>query len=112
VHDLWPLPLVVFGLLPDVTLLAVAREARRRRQSAGESRAVAAYEVAHQPLLALALIALAIVGLLAARLLNAAPDEFETARRIPLYCFTGGIVWLAHIAYERAFGFARKVRNG
>jgi hypothetical protein len=112
VHDLWPLPLVVFALLPDITLLAAARDTVRRRQSPGASGAVAAYEIAHQPLLALAVIALAIGALLAARMLNHAPEQFETARRIPLYCFTGGVVWLGHIAYERAFDFARKVRNG
>jgi hypothetical protein len=102
VHELSPVPLVAIAVLPDVALLARLTNADEHRRSLPD---VSADEIVHQPLLAVALIVLAIAGLLVARVLNETPDAFEAARRIPLYIFTAGIVWFAHIAFERAFGF-------
>ena len=108
VHDLWPVPFLVVALLPDAAMVVLGwpdgSERLRRR-------AVSAYNVVHQPLLPLAVIGLAVAALPVARVLNETPDAFEAARRIPLYCFTAGIVWFGHIAFERAFGFGLR-RDG
>ena len=103
VHDLWPGPLLVIALLPELALVvegwADGRDPLRRR-------AASVYAVVHEPIVPLAVMALAVASLLVARVLNESPAAFESARRIPLYCYTAGTVWFAHIAFERAFGFS------
>jgi predicted acyltransferase len=110
VHDLGPAPILVFAVLPDLAFLVGIGQPHERGQL--PSRAVPAYNLAHRPLVALAVIALALAGLLAARLLKQAPAEFEAARRIPLVVYVAGVTWLAHIALDRALGFGLRTPEG
>lgn len=110
VHDLGPLPIIVFAVLPDLTFLAGVGERHERGQL--PPRAVPAYNLAHRPMVPLVVIAVALTALLLIRLLVAAPDQFEAARRIPLVAYTAGITWLAHIAFDRAFGFGLRTPDG
>jgi len=109
VHDLWPAILACW-LLPDLTFLMGAGQGHEPGQL--PPRAVPAYNLAHRPLLPLALIALALVALLAARLLNQDQVGFEAARRVPLYLYTAAIGWFAHIAVDRGFGFGLRTAAG
>jgi hypothetical protein len=110
VHDLGLLPIVLFGLLPDLTLILGIGQ--RHEPGQLPARAVGPYNVAHRLVIPIALIALALLGLLVARLLNDDPDAFEAARRIPLLVYVAGISWLAHIALDRAFGFGLRTPDG
>ena len=110
VHDLGPLPIVLFGLLPDLTLILGIGQRHERGQL--PARAVRAYNLAHRLVIPVALIALALLGLLGARLLNDDPDAFEAARRIPLLVYVAAISWLAHVALDRAFGFGLRTPDG
>ncbi|HEU4673998.1 MAG TPA: DUF4260 family protein [Candidatus Limnocylindrales bacterium] len=110
VHDLGPVPIVVFAVLPDLAFLAGIGQPHRPGQL--PPRAVPAYNLAHRPVIPVALIALALVGLLGARLLNEEPGAFEAARRIPLVVYVAGLTWLAHVALDRAFGFGLRTADG
>jgi hypothetical protein len=110
VHDLDPLLLVAFVVAPDLAFLVGAGQPHALDQL--PRRAVPWYNVAHQPVLPLVVIALALVALLAARLLNDDPARWEAARALPLVAYTAGITWLAHIALDRAFGFGLRTPDG
>jgi hypothetical protein len=110
VHDLGPLPIIVFAVLPDLTFLAGLGQRHERGQL--PRRAVLPYNLAHRPIVPLLVVVVALIALLAIRLLVVAPDQFEGARRIPLIAYTAGITWLAHIALDRAFGFGLRAPDG
>jgi len=110
VHDLGPLPIVVFGLAPDLALLVGAGQPHERGQLPPS--AVPAYNATHRLVVPLGLIGVALAGLLAARLLNDSPEAFEAARAVPLVVYVAGIAWLAHVAFDRAFGFGLRTPSG
>jgi Domain of unknown function (DUF4260) len=91
-HDLGPAPILIFALLPDLTFVAGAGQAHAPRQL--PPRAVPFYNLAHQPLGPLALIALASIVPLS------------------LFWFVAGLTWLAHIAIDRAFGYGQRTAEG
>jgi hypothetical protein len=103
VHDLGPVPILVFAVLPDVALLAGADQRHPRRQL--PPRAITAYNLTHGLVIPLSLIGMALAGLLAARVLNEPGDKLEAARRVPLLAYVAGLTWFAHIAVDRALGF-------
>jgi Domain of unknown function (DUF4260) len=110
VHDLGALPIVVFAVLPDLTFLAGGTQPHERGQL--PPRAVPAYNLAHRPVLPLALIAVSLIALLAIRLLVLEPEPFEATRHLPLIALVAGLVWLAHVALDRAFGFGLRTPEG
>ncbi len=110
VHDLGPVPIVVFALLPDLTFLAGLGQPHEPGQL--PPRAVPAYNLAHRLLIPAGLILLALVGLLMARLLNDEPARFEAARAVPLIVYVAGITWLAHVALDRGLGFGLRAKDG
>ena len=110
VHDLGPVPIVLFGLLPDLTFIFGIGQVHERGQL--PPRAVRPYNLAHRLVIPVALIGLALLGLLTARLLNDEPAAFEAARRLPLLVYVAGISWLAHLALDRAFGFGLRTPDG
>ncbi len=110
VHDLGPLPIIVFALVPDLTFLFGLGQSHARGQL--PPRAVPAYSLAHRLVIPLALTSLALVALLAARVLVESPDAFASARRLPLVAYVAGLTWLAHIALDRALGFGLRTADG
>ncbi len=91
-HDLGPAPILIFALLPDLTFVAGAGQAHAPRQL--PSRAVPFYNLAHQPLGPLVLIAVASIVPLS------------------LFWFVAGLTWLAHIAIDRALGYGQRTPEG
>ncbi len=110
VHDLGPLPILIFVLLPDVAFLAGV--GRRHEPGQLPPRVVPAYNFAHQPRIPLILIGLALGALLIVRLLVHAPAPYEEARFIPLVVYVAAISWLAHIAFDRALGLGPRTADG
>src|SRR4029079_10452926 len=100
VHDLRPLPLPVFALLPDATVLAALGQPHARGQL--PPRAVPLYNAAHRLVIPIALIAATRVVLIVVRALNLPPDQFEATRSDPLVVYVAGLAWLAHLAFDRA----------
>ena len=91
-HDLGPAPILIFVLLPDLTFVAGAGQPHAPRQL--PPRAVPFYNLAHQPLVPLALIAIASIV------------------PVSLFWFVAGLAWLAHIALDRAFGYGQRTPEG
>jgi Domain of unknown function (DUF4260) len=91
-HDLGPAPILIFLLLPDLTFIAGAGQAHAPRQL--PPRAVPFYNLAHQPLVPVALIAVASI--------------------VPLsvFWFVAGLAWLAHIAIDLALGYGQRTPEG
>jgi hypothetical protein len=110
VHDLGPLPIVAFALLPDLTFLAGAGQPHRPGQL--PPRAVPLYNLAHRPVIPALLIVATLVVLVAIRLPASTPEDFEAARHVPLIAYVAGLTWLAHIALDRAFGFGLRTPDG
>ena len=110
VHDLGPLPILIFVLAPDVAFLAGIGQ--RHEPGQLPPRAVPAYNFAHRPLVPLAVVALALGALLLVRVLIQAPAPYEAARFIPLVVYVAAISWLAHIALDRALGFGPRTADG
>jgi hypothetical protein len=110
VHELGALPIVVFLILPDLAFLIGLGQPHQRGQLPG--RAVPLYNLAHRPATPVVVIAVALVWLLAVRLLVQDPVAFEAARAIPLVVYVAGITWLAHIALDRAAGFGLRTADG
>jgi hypothetical protein len=94
-HNVGLAPVVIFALLPDITMLAGVGQAREPRQM--PSRAVPLYNAAHHPLLPVALLTVVSLGVF----------EF-----FDLFWFVGGLTWLAHIAFERALGYGPRTPEG
>jgi hypothetical protein len=101
VHDLGPLPIIVFAVVPDLTAVFGSGWLNARGEISPP--AVPAYTLAHRLAIPLVLIGTALVALLGARVLVVG-DAFESARRLPLVAYVAGLTWLAHIALHRAFG--------
>ncbi len=110
VHELGAAPILVFAVLPDLPLIAGLTG--RHRDGRASKLATRTYDLAHRPAVPIALIALALAGLLAARVLNNDPNQFEAARAVPLVAYVAGIAWLAHIAFDRTFGLSGRTRQG
>ncbi len=110
VHDLGPVPIIAFLVLPDLAFVAGVGQPHARGQL--PSRAVPIYNLVHRPAIPVATIVLALAALLAIRMLVQAPDAFEAARHLPLIAYVSGIVWLAHIAFDRAAGFGLRAADG
>ena len=110
VHDLGPLPIVAFALLPDLTFLAGAGQPHQPGQL--PPRAVPLYNLAHRPVVPVVLIVATLVVLVAIRLQASSPENFGAARHVPLIAYVAGIAWLAHIALDRALGFALRTPDG
>ena len=91
-HDLGPAPILMFALMPDLTFIAGAGQPHAPRQL--PSRAVPFYNLAHQPLGPLVLIAVASIVPLS------------------LFWFVAGLTWLAHIAIDRALGYGQRTPEG
>ncbi|QQC89038.1 DUF4260 family protein [Streptomyces alfalfae] len=93
----WPAGLLaaVFFVAPDLTFLAGLRDAPRMARGQLPPRAVPLYNAAHR-----ALVPLTLLGLYAAL-----PGKWAPA----LAALCG---WLAHISYDRAFGYGLRTKEG
>jgi hypothetical protein len=83
-HGLGLAPLLLFGIVPHLTVLVGIGQPHARGQLA--PRAVPLFNVMHHPALPLALLALAAAGVL------------------PPFWLVGALAWLGHIAVDLAFG--------
>ena len=110
VHHLGPLPIMVFAVLPDLAFLAAGAVPHEPGQL--PSRAVPAYNLAHRLVIPVVLVAVALAILLILRLSTPTRSAFEAARLVPLIAYTSGVTWLAHIAWDRAFGFGLRTPDG
>ncbi|MCX4860723.1 DUF4260 family protein [Streptomyces canus] len=86
---------LTFFVLPDLTFLVALDEAPRMAKGQLPSRAVPYYNAMHRALVPLALMALYAVGPITVPALFAA--------------LCG---WLAHISYDRAFGYGLRTKEG
>ncbi|MFG3552236.1 DUF4260 family protein [Streptomyces sp. NPDC047725] len=84
-----------FFVAPDLTFLVGLSDARRMAKGQLPPRAVPYYNTAHRALVPLALLALAVV----------APVTWA-----PAFAALSG--WLAHISYDRAFGYGLRTKEG
>ncbi|MFI5661613.1 DUF4260 family protein [Streptomyces sp. NPDC051684] len=87
---------VVLFLAPDFTFLAGIGETRRMAPGQLPPRAVPFYNAAHRALVPLALVA--------------AYTVLPIIQWAPL--FAGLCGWLAHISYDRAFGYGLRTKEG
>lgn len=94
----WPaiLMAVVFFIAPDLTMLIAAREAPGLAKGQLPARAVPYYNLAHRALIPFGLAVLYSFT---------APKEWA-----PL--FAALCAWLAHISYDRAFGYGLRAKDG
>ncbi|POX48052.1 DUF4260 family protein [Streptomyces sp. Ru72] len=86
---------LVFLVLPDLTFLVALDEAPRMAKGQLAPRAVPYYNAMHRALVPLALMALYTV----------APVAWAPA-------FAALCGWLAHISYDRAFGYGLRTKEG
>ncbi|MFD8572570.1 DUF4260 family protein [Streptomyces sp. NPDC057694] len=86
---------LAFFIAPDLTFLVAAGEAQHMEKGQLPPRAVKYYNAAHRALVPLALM-------IACTLL---PDAW-----VPV--FAGLCGWLAHISYDRAFGYGLRTKEG
>jgi len=91
-HGLGLLPLLLFGILPHLTVLYGLGQRHGRRQLA--PRAVPAFNAMHHPLVPLALAALAATGL------------------IGPFWLVGALAWLSHIVVDWALGDGMRGTDG
>ena len=87
--ELGLIPLLVFGIVPHLTVLVGIGQPHARGQLA--PRAVPLFNTMHQPVLALAVLGLAIAGVL------------------PPFWLVGALAWLSHIVVD--WGFANGLRT-
>ena len=85
----------VFFVAPDLTFLVAVRDAPRMARGQLPPRAVPYYNAAHRAAVPLALIALYV----------AVPVVWAPA-------FAALCGWLAHISYDRAFGYGLRTKEG
>lgn len=90
-HDLGLAPLV-FLILPDLAFVVGLGEAHDPRRLPG--RAVPLYNLLHQPLLPLGLVAVL---------------SFVDLGLVP---FAGALLWFAHVALDRAAGYGQRTPDG
>ncbi len=91
-RDVGPLPFVLFVLLPDLAFLAGLGQPHAPRQL--PPRAVPLYNIAHHPLVPVVVVAAA------------------AAVPLPPFWLVGGLVWLVHIAFDRALGYGHRTSDG
>ncbi len=91
-HDLGLVPLLLFGILPHLTVLLGLGQPHERRQLA--LRAVPAFNVMHHPALPLALAAVAVTGV------------------IGPFWLVGALAWLSHVVVDRALGDGLRSQDG
>ncbi|MET8830128.1 DUF4260 family protein [Streptomyces sp. NPDC004610] len=87
---------LLFMLAPDLTLLISARESGRLAKGRIAPRAVPYYNLAHRAVIPFSLAVLYSLT---------APKEWA-----PLFAALCG--WLAHISYDRAFGYGLRTKDG
>jgi len=85
-------PLLVFGIVPHLTVLLGIGQPHARGQLA--PRAVPLFNAMHQPVLPLAVLALAVAGIL------------------PPFWLVGALAWLSHIVVDRGFGDGLRTADG
>jgi hypothetical protein len=85
-------PLLVFGIVPHLTVLAGFGQPHARDQLA--PRAVPLFNVMHQPIVPLAVLGLGVVGVL------------------PPFWLVGALAWLSHIVVDRGFGDGLRTADG
>lgn len=88
--ELWPV--VVFAVAPDLSFLAGVGQSAAPGQL--PKRAVPVYNLVHQPMLPMALMASAWLDL------------------APRFWFAAGLSWLTHIAVDRVSGFGLRTKEG
>ena len=91
-HDLGLVPLLAFGIVPHLTVLAGFGQPHARGQLA--SRAVPLFNTLHQPLLAVAVLGVAAAGALTP------------------FWFVGALAWLSHILVDWGFGDGLRNADG
>jgi hypothetical protein len=91
-HGLGLVPLLVFGIVPHLTVLAGVGQPRARGQLA--PRAVPLFNALHHPLPPLSMVGLAAIGVL------------------PPFWFAGALAWLSHIVVDWAFGDGLRSNDG
>ncbi|WAL95205.1 DUF4260 family protein [Streptomyces sp. Je 1-369] len=84
-----------FFIAPDLTFLVAVRDVRHMAKGQLPTRAVPYYNAAHRALLPVALIAL---------------YTFTPVVWAPAFAALCG--WLAHISYDRAFGYGLRTKDG
>jgi hypothetical protein len=85
-------PLLVFGIVPHLTVLVGFGQPHARGQLA--PRAVPLFNAMHQPVMPLAVLGLAAAGVL------------------PPFWFVGALAWLSHIVVDRGFGDGLRTKDG
>jgi hypothetical protein len=91
-HELGLLPLLLFGILPHLTVFIGLGQPHERRQLA--TRAVPAFNVMHHPVVPLGLAAVAATGV------------------IGPFWLVGALAWLSHIVIDWALGEGLRGRDG
>jgi hypothetical protein len=91
-HGLGLVPVLVFGIVPHLTVLAGIGQPHARGQLA--PRAVPLFNAMHHPALPLALLGLATAGIL------------------PTFWLVGGLAWLGHIVIDLGFGDGLRTADG
>ena len=85
-------PLLVFGIVPHLTVLVGIGQPHARGQLA--PRAVPLFNTLHQPVLPLVVLGLAVAGVL------------------PTFWFVGALAWLSHIVVDWGFGNGLRAADG
>lgn len=91
-EGLWLVPLLVFGIVPHLPVLAGIGQARPRGQLV--PRAVPLFNALHHPLLPLAVLGLAAAGVLSQ------------------FWVVGSLTWLGHIAIDLGLGDGMRAPDG
>jgi hypothetical protein len=91
-HNLGLVPLLVFGIVPHLTVALGLGQPHATGQLA--SRAVPLFNAMHQPVLPLSVLGLAAAGVL------------------PPFWFVGALAWISHIVVDRAFGDGLRTADG
>jgi hypothetical protein len=91
-HGLGLVPVLVFGIVPHLTVLAGIGQPHARGQLA--PRAVPLFNAMHHPALPLALLGLATAGIL------------------PTFWLVGALAWLGHIVIDLGFGDRLRTADG
>jgi hypothetical protein len=91
-HGLGLIPVLLFGIAPHLTVLLGIGRPHERGQLA--DRAVPLFNVMHQPALPLALLGLALAGVL------------------PTFWLAGALAWLGHIVVDLGLGDGRRTADG
>ncbi len=85
-------PLLVFGIVPHLTVLVGFGQPHARGQLA--PRAVPLFNVMHHPVVPLAVLGLGVAGVL------------------PAFWLVGALAWLSHIVVDRGFGDGLRTTDG